>query len=222
MPFLSTALAVGTSLAATGAGLYENKKRDDTNKKLVQQPLGLQQQYANKQLAESGQLDKFLQPFMDQGSPYYKQQQAEMFNQLNQQFRNQSGQAESRLNQQGFGQAPSGLQAALAGEMGQQQAQSQASSWLQQLLNNQQLQFQAAGMKGQELQAFSPGQIHLPGQQAEPGLPSAISAGLGNLGQALPKTAPAAPTNAQMQTIPLRNPVSPLPTFVPGNPGLSG
>lgn len=116
-------------------------------------------QFANLMGQYGGQAGNFFQNLMNLGSPYYQQKQTEGFNQGVQQNQNAAGQARQQLSAQGYGNTPSGAEAAMLGGMQQAGAQSLSEQYLQNLFQNEQMQ--AAGAQGLSSLAgmFNPAQM---------------------------------------------------------------
>lgn len=143
MPVLSTALAIA-GIAASGAGIGEAVNASgqasagaQTNNQIAQQEL------ANKQQVFQ-QLDPFYSQYLKSGSPYLQNIQRAGAEQNAQQFSNAAGQLRGQMGTSGLGYGPSGTTAAALGQLGQGAASSSANSYLQNLLNNEQVKFQAA------------------------------------------------------------------------------
>lgn len=96
---------------------------------------------------------------MNLGSPYYQQQQRASFEQGNQQSQNAAAQARQQLASQGYGFTPSGAEAGMIGGMAQQSAGNLATTFLQNLFQNENLQLQGAQGLGQIAQMFNPAQL---------------------------------------------------------------
>ena len=181
MPFASTAIALA-SIAAAGTGVGEavsNSGRAtqgaDTNNQIAQQEL------ANKQQI-FGQLQPFFSQYLDKGSPFLQNIQRAGAEQNAQQFGNAAGQVRSQMGTSGLGYGPSGTTAATLGQLGTQEAQSSANSYLQNLLQNEQVKFQAAQGMNSLGQMFS-GQNTV-GQTPQP-VQTTTGSSVGALGTAL-------------------------------------
>jgi len=148
MPVLSTALAIA-GIAAAGAGVGEsvNASGQAANSAQANQNIA-NQELANKQQVFQ-QLDPFYSQYLQQGSPYLQNIQRAGAEQNAQQFSNAAGNLRQGMQTSGLGYGPSGSTAAALGQLGQGAASSSANSYLQNLLNNEQVKFQAAqGMTG--------------------------------------------------------------------------
>lgn len=103
-------------------------------------------QFAQLMQQYGGQAGEFFKNLMNLGSPYYQQKQQEGFTQGNQQNQNAGAQAQQQLRAQGYGNTPSGANAAMIGGMAQQGSQNLAEQYLQNLFQNEQMQ--ALGAQG--------------------------------------------------------------------------
>lgn len=111
------------------------------------------QNIANQELANKQQIFQQLAPFysqyLQQGSPFLQNIQRAGAEQNAQQFSNAAGNLRQTMQTSGLGYGPSGTTAAALGQLGTQGAQSASSNYLQNLLNNEQVKFQAAqGLTG--------------------------------------------------------------------------
>lgn len=106
-----------------------------------------------------GQAANFFQNLMNLGSPYYQQHQTEGFNQQLNQNQNAAAMAKQQLASQGYGNTPSGANAAMIGGMNQAGAQSMAEQYLQNLFANEALQSQGAAGIANLAGMFNPGQM---------------------------------------------------------------
>lgn len=158
MPLL-TGLAVAAALASAGAGIggvVENGIAQGNVNKATSGDLALQQQELSQNAQTFGErqdlynkLFGFYQPYTQSGSPFLAQQQRAGAEQNAQQFGNEAGQLRQQLGQSGMGYGPSGTTAAALGGLSNQQAQAASGNYLQNLLNNEAVKFQAAqGLQG--------------------------------------------------------------------------
>lgn len=134
-----------------------------------------------------GNAGQFFNQLMNLGSPFYKQKQAESFQQgVN--AGNQAGaQARQAVGQMGAGATPSGVGAAMMGGMGVGQAQNQAETFLNNLFQNEQMQLMGGQGLMQLAQLFNPSplltaQIN-PSIQQPTNTGAETMAGIGNLMQ---------------------------------------
>ncbi len=116
-------------------------------------------QFAQLMQQYGGQAGDFFKQLMNLGSPYYQQKQQEGFTQGVQQNQNAAGMAKQQLGAQGYGNTPSGANAAMIGGMQQAGSQSLAENYLQNLFQNEQMQAQGAAGLGQMAQLFNPTQL---------------------------------------------------------------
>jgi len=143
MPVLSTALAIA-GVAAAGAGVGEQIHNSGQASAGAQTNQDIANQELQKKSQVFNQLSPFYQQYEQQGSPYLQNIQRAGAEQNAQQFSNAAGQLRGQMGASGLGYGPSGTTAAALGQLGTQQAQSSANSYLQNLLNNEQVKFQAA------------------------------------------------------------------------------
>lgn len=155
MPVIST-IATVAGIAAAGVGAGTAIKNSATASRAANANIGAEQlnaQIAQQELADKQKIFEQLQPFfsqyLQQGSPYLQNIQRAGAEQNAQQFSNAAGQLRQTMGQSGLGYGPSGTTAAALGQLGGQQATSSANSYLQNLLNNEQVKFQASqGLSG--------------------------------------------------------------------------
>lgn len=137
MPFL---IPIGAAIAGT---IISAKQAGAQNK-----ALSTQEQIAQQEMADKQKIFDLLQPFFQQylgkGSPFLSMMQRAGAEQNAQQFSNAAGQVRSTMGTSGLGFGPSGATAAAVGEVGTEAAKNASSTYLQNLLNNEQLKFQAA------------------------------------------------------------------------------
>jgi hypothetical protein len=114
----------------------------------------------------AGPAMQYYQQLMNLGSPYYQQAQRASWEQGVGQGQNAAAQAQQRINAAGYGYAPSGLQAASAGQQATGQAQNLTQLFLQNLFQNEQLQAQGAQGLAGFAQLFNP--AALTGQGTNP------------------------------------------------------
>lgn len=150
----------------------------------AQKGANLQDQIAESELrAKQGiadQLLPFFQQYMLSGSPYLSMTQQGAANQNAEQFGNAAGQLRGQMQTSGLGYGPSGTTAAAVGQLGTEAAKQSSQNYLQNLLNNEQMKFQAAqGMQGVG-NMFSG--IAMPTNQLTQ---NSIGSSVGALGQAL-------------------------------------
>lgn len=182
MPFggLLTAGLLGAGGSLLGGILGGNSGPSKAENQLYQQEAQQMAQMFPQFMTDASQLTNFYTPYMSSGSPFLKNIQAANAGQTAQQYSNAAGTLRNQMQGQGIGFGPSGATAAVLGGLGGQAASQTASNYLQNLLNNENLKFQAAqGMSG-VMGNMKPGQPATVGGQYTPsGLPGAI-AGTGN------------------------------------------
>jgi len=150
-------------------------------KQLLQQELDQMKQMFPQFMGDATQLQNFFSPYMQSGSPFLKNIQAATAQQNSQQYNNQAGMLRGQLQGAGLGFGPSGTMASALGGLGASAANNASSSYLQNLLNNEQIKFQAANGLQNVFSNLKPGQPATSNIGAMPpsGLPGAI-AGAGN------------------------------------------
>lgn len=113
------------------------------------QEQGEQSQEYQNMMQIFGQLQPFFEQYMSQGSPILNQVQQGSAAQLARSFGGQQGQAREALRAQGYGSAPSGTEAGMMGDMATGEATASSQQYLQNLLANENMKFQAAsGLQG--------------------------------------------------------------------------
>lgn len=149
MPFLIPLIPLIAAGVGTTAGVIEaNKQQGIQNKALNNQNAIAQQEMQDKQQVFK-QLVDFLTPYLGEGSPFLKNIQAAAAGQNAQQFNNAAGQFRQQIGQAGTGYGPSGTMASGLAQLGQGAAQTGAANYLQNLLNNEAIKFQAtSGLQG--------------------------------------------------------------------------
>jgi hypothetical protein len=158
----------------------------DVEKKLLYQELAQMQKMFPQFMADATALQNFYSPYMQQGSPFLKNIQAASAGQNAQQYNNAAGTLRGQLQQQGQGFGPSGASAAALGGIGVQQANNAASNYLSNILQNEQLKFQASQGLSNVFSNLKPGQpatANLGYQAPQPGLGGAIQNAGNALGQ---------------------------------------
>ena len=191
MPFLAPLIPLIGAGAAI-AGVTEGAQQTSDINKATNQNLDVQQQQMQEnakrfqeQQALYNQLFPFFQQYMQQGSPFLSQIQRAGAEQNAQQFNNAAGQLRNQMQTSGLGYGPSGTTAAALGGLGAQAAQQGSSTYLQNLLNNENLKFQAAQGLNATGQMVGTG----PQSQVNPlqiGQNNPLASSLSALGQVLP------------------------------------
>lgn len=126
------------------AGLFgANKAQSVQNKAQQDQNLIAEQEMRDKQQAFQ-QLINFLTPYLKSGSPFLQNIQSAAAGQNAQQTNDAAGTFRSEMGATGTGFGPSGSTAAGLARIGSNAASMGASNYLQNLLNNEQIKFQAA------------------------------------------------------------------------------
>jgi hypothetical protein len=139
MPLISGLIAAGAAIA----GAVEASKAGGRQQKaLTQQEQIAQQEMADKQKAFD-QAEAFYTPYTKSGSPFLQNIQAAAAAQNAQQGNNAAGQFREQIGQTGLGYGPSGTTAAGLANIGSGMAASGAGNYLANLLNNEQIKFQA-------------------------------------------------------------------------------
>lgn len=147
MPIITAIAAIaGAGTGAIEGGIQTADVNSATNANLAaqQQQLGQNAQTFQQRQALYNQLYPFFSQYLQQGSPFLAQQQTASAQQNAQQYGNAAGQIRQTMGQSGFGYGPSGATAAALGGVANQSAATGASNYLQNLLTNEQLKFQAA------------------------------------------------------------------------------
>jgi len=220
MPVISTIIGLGIAAASAGSGIAgavsAHGSEQAQKKALSQQEQIAQQEMTDKQ-AIFKQLSDFFTPYLKTGSPYLEKTQAATAGQEAQQGNNAAGQFREQMNQTGAGFGPSGSTAAGLAGIGEGQAQSSAANYLQNLLNNEQVKFQAAsGLQGAGSMVGSP--------QNQPNVsttlpPANFASSIGAFGNVLQNLGKGAPTPQQ---IPQSVPGGQMGDILLGMPGTQG
>lgn len=134
---VASAGAAATGIGQAISGSHQAAKGQQANIDIAEQELARKQQIFQ-------QLQPFFSQYLQAGSPFLQNIQRAGAEQNAQQFGNAAGQLRGQMQQSGLGYGPSGTTAAALGQLGQGEAQSSANSYLQNLLNNEQIKFQAA------------------------------------------------------------------------------
>lgn len=147
MPFLIPLLPIIAgigSVAGAGVGAAEAIQSGGAQRKAISQ----QEQIAQQEMADRQKIFDQLQPFFQQylgpGSPFLSQMQRASAEQNAKQFSNAAGQLRNTMQTSGLGFGPSGATAAGIGGLGAQAAATSSGDYLTNLLNNENLKFQAA------------------------------------------------------------------------------
>lgn len=131
---------VGLAESASASGSAQNAANANTN--IAQQELADKQQVFQ-------QLDPLYSQYLGSGSPYLQNIQRQGAEQNATQYNNAAGQLRQTMGQSGLGYGPSGTTAAALGQLGGAAANQSSNTYLSNLLNNEQVKFQAAqGLTG--------------------------------------------------------------------------
>lgn len=141
----ATSAGAGIAGAATSAGEEGNINAvNAANLQGEQQLISENSQTFPERQDLFGQLSNFYSPYLSQGSPFLAQQQRAGAEQNTLQYGNAAGQLKANLGQTGLGYGPSGTEASALGGLAGGAAQNASSNYLTNLLNNEQVKFQAA------------------------------------------------------------------------------
>jgi hypothetical protein len=241
MGFLLPALPAILGAAGSVGGALLGGSANKAQNQLVQQQMlteqdqrNLMDQYAKLQQQYGTDAANFYLQYMAKGNPFLSNLLSQHFGQIQQQYGNQQGLLSQKLAASGYGAAPSGLAAASAGDLSRAEAGTQSESWLNDMLQNEQIKFQAAQGLGGIANMFQPGQFALhrfsnPQVPQSPWtqVPGAIGQGLSGLLSNLPGNSPLTPgpgsPTPQVPTPPSPYnlppgsiPQFPIPNFNPG------
>lgn len=199
MPLLAPVL--GAFLGQGTTNLQNNITKQQLATEADQQKL--MDTYAQLQQTYGKDAANFYLQYMAQGNPWLSNLLSQHFGQIAQQYGNQQGLLGQKLAASGFGAAPSGLAAASAGDLSRAEANTQSESWLNDMMQNEQLKFQAAQGLGGIANMFQPGQFALHrfsnptvAQSPWTQVPGAIGQGLSSLipGLSQPQQSAATPS----------------------------
>ena len=140
-------LAIIPAVAAIGsgvAGVIESSKAGNRQQKaLTQQEQIAQQEMTDKQQVFK-QLTDFFTPYLKEGSPFLQMIQRAAAETNATGANNAAGQVRSAVERSGFGFGPSGTEAAAIGGVGAEAGKTGSQNYLQNLLANEQIKFNAA------------------------------------------------------------------------------
>jgi hypothetical protein len=143
MPILSTIIGLAIpAIAGTIGAVQSGQAGNRQQKALTQQEQIAQQEMADKQKAFD-QAESFYTPYTQSGSPFLQNIQSAAAGQGAQQGNNAAGMFRQQMGQTGLGFGPSGATASGLANIGSNQAASGAGNYLANLLNNEQIKFQA-------------------------------------------------------------------------------
>ena len=195
MPLLTSLLAVAIPAITGTIGAVESAKAGGRQQKaLTMQEQIAQQEEADKQ-ASFKQLTDFFAPYLKEGSPFLQMIQRSAAETNATGANNAAGAVRSGVERSGMGYGPSGTEAAALGGVASETARTGSQNYLQNLLANEQVKFQAAqGIQGAGSMAGSPQNqpnvsAQLPYQSAGSGL-----TGLSQILQGLLKNTTTAPS----------------------------
>jgi len=130
--------------AGTVGGLVEGAQAGNRQQKALTE----QEQIAQQEMADKQQIFKQLVPFFSQylgaGSPFLSQIQRASAETTATGANNAAGMVRGATERSGLGFGPSGAEAAALGGLGAETAKTSSSNYLTNLLNNEQIKFQAA------------------------------------------------------------------------------
>lgn len=148
MPVIPFIPLIAAGVGSAVGGVEASKQQGIQNKALNSENAIAGQELADRQQIFK-QLVSFLSPYLQQGSPFLQNIQSAAAGQNAQQFNNAAGQFRQQIGQAGTGYGPSGTMASGLAQLGQGAAQTGAANYLQNLLNNEAIKFQAAsGLQG--------------------------------------------------------------------------
>jgi len=148
MPILSTILGVA-GLAASGVGIGESVSASGKQQDAIKSQLDIAKSEEARKQAIYQQLAPFFSEYMKSGSPFLANIQRAGAEQTATQANNAAGMVRGATERSGLGFGPSGTEAAALGGLGASTASTASSNYLTNLLNNEQIKFQAAqGMSG--------------------------------------------------------------------------
>lgn len=139
MPIIATILGIASAVAGT---VSQFKQQGIEQNALNEQNTIAKQELADKQQVFN-QDEAFYTPYTKSGSPFLQNIQSAAAGQAAQQGNNAAGTFRQQADQSGLGYGPSGARAAGLAGIGASQAASGASNYLQNLLANEQIKFQA-------------------------------------------------------------------------------
>lgn len=220
MPFIVPFIPlIAAGIGATVGGVSAAKEQGIQQKGLSEQEAIAQQEMQDKQKIFN-QLMPFFQQYMTSGSPYLAQTQRASAEQVAQGANEAAGRVRNTLQTSGLGYGPSGTTGAAIADVGAGAAASGASNYLQNLLANEQLKFQAASGLNQAGQMVgSPqNQPSVSTQLPPANLGSSIFGGAQAIGSTIPG-AGGGSTGGGNLPLPPTGPVAQNPSIIFGMPG---
>lgn len=214
MPILSSILAA-TAIAGSVGGVVEGAQAGGRQQKAlsIQEQIA-QQEQADKQQAFK-QLIDFFTPYLKEGSPFLQQIQRAAAETNATGANSAAGQVRNSVERSGLGYGPSGTEAAALAGVGSEAAKTGSQNYLQNLLANENIKFQAAsGIQGAGSMAGSPQNqpnvsAQLPYQSTGSGLAGLSQVLKGLLLPGSSSTPNTQPNSAQNFTLPNTN--TPIP-----------
>lgn len=160
MPFLAPLIPVIAGIASAGAGVagaVEGAKAGGRQQKA----LSIQEQIAQQEEADRQQafkqLTDFFSPYLKAGSPFLQMIQRAAAESNATQANNAAGAVRSEVGRSGLGYGPSGTEAAALGGVATEAAKTGSANYLENLLNNEMIKFNAAkGIESAGAMAGSP------------------------------------------------------------------
>jgi hypothetical protein len=224
-------IAAAASAGSGIAGVVEGAQAGGRQQKALTQQEAIAQQEATDKQQAFKQLTDFFTPYLQQGSPFLANIQRAAAESNATQANNAAGAVRGGVQRSGLGYGPSGTEAAALGGVATQAAQQGSTNYLQNLLNNEMVKFQAAqGIQGAGQMAGSPQNqpnvsAQLPYQSLGSGLSGLSDILKGLLGTSQAGSLPGIP-GGQLPTggYPGGPPAAPpiQPPALPGVPGISG
>lgn len=179
MPFLIPLLPAIIGAAGAVTGGVMSLKAGGKQKQAIQSQLDIAKAEEARKQAVYDKLAPFFSEYMKSGSPFLQNIQRAGAEQTAQGANNAAGQIREVTGASGMGYGPSGTTAAALGGLGAETGKTASSNYLTNLLNNEQIKFQAA----QGLQAAGQGQQISPQPAQYPIDPTAGA--IGSLGTIL-------------------------------------
>ena len=148
MPLI-TALLAGVAAAASGVGVGESIVQGNRQNQAIKSQLDIAKEEEARKQQVYQQLAPFFSEYMKSGSPFLANIQRAGAESTATNANNAAGQIREVTGASGMGFGPSGTQAAALGELGAETGKTASSNYLTNLLNNEQIKFQAAqGLSG--------------------------------------------------------------------------
>lgn len=149
MPFLIPLIPALISAGAGVAGAVSSIKSGNKQKQAISSQLDIAKAEEARKQAVYDKLAPFFSEYMKSGSPFLDKIQRASAESTATGANNAAGQVREGMASSGMGYGPSGATAAALGGLGAETAKTSSSNYLTNLLNNEQIKFQAAqGMSG--------------------------------------------------------------------------